>query len=489
MPTKNKKKSALPMEALPDDTRTHLHCLNMITVEEYLDWCRAHGRSVSLHKSTIQRENELSHAERLRSDSCVSKARRARRPNQMLLRLLADAGTSGMPGELHSLRSRLYGEEYSAPQREFTRRILSHLARRCPDLMWDRLTSGAAAHVYLATVIRMTDFHDHTVRAVESWRPRTKNSARRIASLARHLFANWDVPRFLDTAWSDDGPNGDLYRNWFLHLGAGNNIRTGDLPLLYTKKMAHAFTLAPDDYSVIEALRWGQVHGLGGDARIVEGLRGTLICQTFDDDEFWVSVVRFFLRHPMLDTVHFGPIVDYLRNQRFVSDEVVDADGRVHVIPPPQPNLTMNGRTPDSLLAQVEAWHHRLGLGGEGTSRVTWDGSGFRGFQSVEGSAGNRRTWLIRELCSKGQLIAEGSRMNHCVASYVSSCRAGRASIWAMEIEDKSELQKVLTIEVLNTPSRIVQAKGRSNRSPSAQERTVMRRWATAAGLTVAAWV
>src|SRR5262249_46003475 len=33
------------------------------------------------------------------------------------------------------------------------------------------------------------------------WKPRTHNSARQFSSLARHLFARWPVPAFMDSLW------------------------------------------------------------------------------------------------------------------------------------------------------------------------------------------------------------------------------------------------------------------------------------------------
>lgn len=293
---------------------------------------------------------------------------------------------------------------------------------------------------------------------------------------------------FLRPAGDIHASMADLTRFGRLHLGAGKNIRTAELPLLYTRKMAHHFMLAPSDYSIVEALRWGQVHGLGGDAQVVRALRGTRICTSVDNDEFWVSVLRFFIQNPMLDTAHYCPILDFVHNQKFVGDEVTGADGRLRTIPPPKPGFTMHGRTPPSLVQQVETWHGGLGYGSSADSGVTWKSNGIPAFRSVEGQS-KPRIWTSRELCSKAQLAAEGRRMNHCVATYASSCRCGQASIWTMEVEDKDGLKKVATIEVANAISRIVQVSGRANRKPSTQVRTLLGRWASAAGLTISSWI
>ena len=71
-------------------------------------------------------------------------------------------------------------------------------------------------------------------------------------------------------------------------------------------------------------------------------------------------MLQFFIANPMLDSAHIGPMIDYIHQQRFVSQDVFVAPGVVERRGPPQPNFTMKGRTPASLLRQVEAWHRTL---------------------------------------------------------------------------------------------------------------------------------
>src|SRR5262249_49909715 len=149
-------------------------------------------------------------------------------------------------------------------------------------------------------------------------------------------------------------------QEWFVHVGRGQNIRTADLPLPYTKRMAHYFMQAPAGLTVEAALRWGQIHGLGGSERLARAVIGTRLGASFRHDDFWITVLRFFIANPMLDLAHVGPIVDYIEEQRFVSQSVLVAPGVVERGGPAQPNFTMKGRTPTSLLRQVEAWDRTL---------------------------------------------------------------------------------------------------------------------------------
>jgi hypothetical protein len=80
----------------------------------------------------------------------------------------------------------------------------------------------------------------------------------------------------MDAVWfAGGGHDADRRLIRFLQLGFGNNIRTADLPLPYTKKMAHHFMRAPSHLNVEAALRWGQVLGLGGNERTANAVLTT----------------------------------------------------------------------------------------------------------------------------------------------------------------------------------------------------------------------
>lgn len=239
-------------------------------------------------------------------------------------------------------------------------------------------------------------------RPVEEWTPRTHNTRRQFASLARHLLAEYPVPTFMDAVWfMGVGQVAIQRQRWFSHIGMGNNIRTADTPIPLTKRMAHYFMLAPGDCTVDQSLRWGQVVGLGGTPRLARSIMATRLGEHFKDDDFWITVIRFFIDNPMLDLVHVGPIIDYLHDQRFVSREEFVAAGVFERRPPAQPNLTMKGRNPATLLRQVEQWHRRLGKEADHI-KGEWACSGIGGFDGIEGREGSPslRRWTIRELTS-----------------------------------------------------------------------------------------
>ncbi len=66
-----------------------------------------------------------------------------------------------------------------------------------------------------------------------------------------------------------------------------------------------------------------QVHALGGDRRLADALRGTQLVTDLRDNDFALSVIRFFIRNPMLDTVQIAPIIDYIWHQKYDSQLVL----------------------------------------------------------------------------------------------------------------------------------------------------------------------
>jgi hypothetical protein len=253
--------------------------------------------------------------------------------------------------------------------------------------------------------------------------------------------------------------------------------------------MAHHFLQAPDDFTVSAALRWGQIIGLGGNERLVRAVVATRLGEHFGHEEFWATVLRFFVAHPLLDLAQIGPIVDFIHNERFVGQEVFVAPGRIEQQGPPQPNFTMKGRTPESLLRQVGTWHRSLANTHQ--TRMEWAPSGIDRFRFVEGTerSGKVKVWTITELLSAKALSAEGRTMKHCVASYAHSCATRLKSIWTLEVDSFEGRAKLLTIEVLNSSRSIVQARGKCNILPTQKILTIVRRWAAQSGLTVSNYV
>lgn len=464
----------------------HIGQLGISSVEAYREWCRTHNFSQGINKNRHQRQAELHALSRTRATRIMVKEKKERNLKEILPRIYRK---ELQPENLQNTNSR---EIAAAFQESDTPEVLLKLLLYLEDNT-DLLKDAT----YIQGIAAFANHYKSWIRPLEEWHVKRHNRDRQFSQLARHLFATYDVPRFMDQAWFSGN---ETHQGWFKHIGAGQNIRTApDIPLLLTKKMAHHFLKAPKQYTIEEALRWGQVHGLGGDRRLVDALRGTRLTPDFSNDDFWMSVIRFFIANPMLDVRHVHPIIDYIWNQKYENRRVFVERGVATEIEPAQPNFSMKGRTPETLLRQVGAWHRELGKE-MGESNLHWSYSDINDFRFQEGNKQKRDTeankqkrdmkfWYIRELVSTDELVAEGRAMSHCVRTYAKSCYTGRSSIWTMEVEDENGRRKILTIEVSLTEKRIRQVRGKRNRLPTLKEKNLLGRWATQEGLQLAEYI
>jgi hypothetical protein len=245
--------------------------------------------------------------------------------------------------------------------------------------------AGDNRNVFSSGLLALSLYHGDWLRPIEAWRPLPQNPWPLFAALAQHLLARYPVPLFMTSAWFDLPPGEKLpQHDWYKHLGRGENIRTAHLPLRLTRAMAHLFTQAPHHYSAFAALRWAQVRGLGGSPVLARTVVGTRLGKILENEEFWVSVLHFFVNHPCLDLAQVGPVVDFLQHQRFEWKEGVSPDGVFGKRPPPQPDYTMKGRTVASILRQVEEWHKELGRE-TNQPLITWRRAPFNDFRLIQG--------------------------------------------------------------------------------------------------------
>lgn len=367
------------------------------------------------------------------------------------------------------------------PDTAFLKRIFLYFANLKIEFTDKKSTYAATGSDPIDILTNLARYQGDVIREVETWKPSSHNLQKQVYSFARHLFVKYHIPSFMDTAWH--GGLNSQYMTWFIQIGQGYNIRTvNGLPIPLTKKEAHLTMEAPKDFTIPQAIRYGQVLNLGGDERLVRQILRTRIGVNFENNEFWVSVFRWLLLHPMLDVAHYAPVVDYIFNQKFVPYRM-DTTG--HMICA-QPNLSMKGRDPETLLKQVEAWHKQLGKEKKG-SFSQWASSGINGFYSKNDRENVIR--MIQEICTQKELINEGRTMKHCAGSYAGSCAQGRISIWKFEEMSAGGIEKRLTIELDNRTRNIVQARGKYNAIATASDKYWLNQWAREARLGVSRYM
>jgi hypothetical protein len=475
--------------------RSHLARLKLEGLDDYRDWCATHGFAVRTRKSSVELREELQFAECARIAQVLAQKKKQHRAPLDLIEPILDGGLNW--DDIAGTPSAFFARTITTPkfdkeQRDALRRLVTICSGRL-DLLSSRGVVGGLGqsdeNTWLGGLVAVARLHSHWIRPLEEWTTRTKNDRRRFASLVRHLFAIWPVPTFMDTAWfKRDTDGGGRQQRWFVHLGAGQNIRTADVPIELTKRMAHHFMSAQEYLSIEAALRWGQISGLGGYARLFEAVVGTRLGTHFDNDDFWITVLRFFVANPMLDPAQIGPIVDYIHHQRFEPEERIGVVA-AQAAAPAQPQFSMKGRTAASLLRQVETWHRQLARSAQ--YPIEWRPCGIPSFAFVEGSerSQSNKRWTIREILSSKALTEEGRAMRHCVGSYARSCAKGACSIWSLQVKDRDGARRVLTVEVRLPGKLICQARGKFNVRASEKELQVLQRWASQAALQIATYL
>jgi len=461
-------------------------------ISRYKRWCKEHGfTKTTYEKSSRQRHDEVLFVQRQNADGKISQRKELekspRRTYQMIFRGEVSTQELGRASGPYERIGKKFGESTPAGKKALEELVMA-VDKHTNLLNYNHRMARRDSN-YLDAILRLHDYHEFWFRSPKNWKPKTHNDYRQFVDLARHLLAKYDVPQFMAKVWFEQN---DYHHDWYMHIGRGDNIRTAPhLPIQLTKKMAHHFLKAPKDYNLCEAFRWGQVFALGGNRRIVEALRQTRICQTYAHDDFWITVIRYFLRHPMLDTAHYNPITDYLHHMRFVPRNRMIARGEVERLPPEQPNLTMKDRDPEVLVEQVEAWHTRLAKETK-YRKGNWEHSSIGEFELEEGKLekGTLRIWRITELLSTEELRAEGRDMHHCVGSYSASCASGSVAIFSMSREVYGHsAKKLLTISVRPSTHCITEARGLYNARPDAKMRNILQAWANQENLQVPSYV
>lgn len=473
----------------------HIRALGLTSAGEYKDWCRKRGLSTGLLKSGPQRDKERGVAQRMQGQAAqVRMKQHTRRPQNTIVRIYRREIQKGGLGAdyLQKIRTLFAAFEDDTVPRRALLDLLLHVERYASNLF---RTDPAIPHLgsrwgntYLdglsALVCRQSDW----IRTIEAWKPASHNPRRQFSSLARHLLCQYDVPVFMDAAWM--GGNTDAVQrqqDWFQHVGSGGNIRTADIPVHLTKMMAHRFLQTPDDISIEHAFRRAQVVGQEGSKSLANAVIHSRLGISFEHEDFWSSVIQFLVHQPMLDPACVGPIADYIHNQKYIPEEIIQPGGIVIHGDPPQADFSMKGRSITRILQQIETWHEQLAEAvydpddptedhaRKGRVRyIQWENSGFRelSYHENKKKSEDRLHWTIQELLSNRELTAEGKEMHHCVASYAKNCRSGNTSIWSLRVREPGRIQQtILTIAVDNRTRSITQIRGRYNILPGGKTR------------------
>ncbi|MEQ8295285.1 MAG: PcfJ domain-containing protein [Nitratireductor sp.] len=337
-------------------------------------------------------------------------------------------------------------------------------------------------------------FVGEAIRDPAAWRPRMKSRdpARLRLAAARHLYARYPVSGALERIWIDAGgldvDEVRLRKSWYVIAARGGSLYKEAAGRWLTRKEVHRFLNPPGDLS-FEAAFWQAVaRSYTDDLGLALSIARTKVAHTPRRQfVFWREVVRFFCANPAPRAL-VDDLVDYL------------AACRRH-----DRRYSLKGRTLAALERQMHEWHRDLATIAriEAARRRAWRAAARAGMAAPEGGRwdgsaladwswkpsakeprARREEYVVRQLSSAAELVAETRAMRHCVSTYAAKCIAGSASIWSLSRRGAGKTERLLTIE-LDRCDRLVQVRGFANRPPLPDEQKVLARWAKARGVLV----
>lgn len=345
---------------------------------------------------------------------------------------------------------------------------------------------------------RISAYSDKWIRQPETWSGDLSNDPRVVVrSLLGHLFTLWEVPAFFDNAWLVKGDLSYLERDWYCHFARGGSLRKiQGMPPSITSRALHLAMQAPQELTVRQALRWGQVKSLGGGSEMLSEVLSSRMVKDLSNDAIWSRLLEKLIGSKNFNPKHFGLIADTLIE--VMARE--DGSRAVSLVTLPLDELVRYSRRYWRTLLKVirielpegsndincphlrRELHH---MNANQWARLPRS----RTFESVYEEGGESFRYRIVELTNQWQLVAESRSMKHCIDTYGRSCKVGRCSIFSLRMDEVADGKTVtnchLTIEVDRRSRRILEVRSRRNRYVIARHVPLLRKWANEMELVI----
>lgn len=326
-------------------------------------------------------------------------------------------------------------------------------------------------------------YSNDAIRPLENFTPRTRslNTTTRTRELIRYAFNKYNPPPFLYCVWDEDlkhpirfpyeylfGIKED-WRQWYLALAQGKSLYKECAMGLLTKRETFYFSTCPFTFTIPQAIWYSVIRCLDETAPTALARKiATTKLSNYRIDEFWKGVARWFIEN---DTSirQMNDLLDYIHNRHTE-----------------RPDWYIKDQTLTGLQKAMHSWHRELyRVRSMSVKYVKWDGIKVPNSDFERGHGKNKVVYKFNQLLTGKELAEEGNKQHHCVSSYGSKCHSGVCSIWSMKQRDQfGAFVRVLTIEVSSDGS-IIQARGYANRSPKADETSMLREWAAKSGFKV----
>lgn len=379
-------------------------------------------------------------------------------------------------------------EDWQRPMQPLLARLVKVLAEQ--TRIWEEVPVWR--HPIVPILVRMCAYETHWIRAPEEWQaPQQEDVKTIMRSLVAHLFVRYPVADFLYHAWQVRGDLRWRERDWFVQLAQGASWRDlQGLPRTISRRALHECARAPEDLSIAQGLRWGQVLASGGGPRLAREVVRSRMAHDMTHDAWWSRLIQKFAAAGETSARSYGLVADL-----FVEMFHQEQQGPVErLLALPMKELIAHAwkywrDAAAALSVHLPEWQQRSVTHPEcrqqlsSLMRQCWHPMIPR---SLQRSYPVRMGVIsLRELTSAAELIAEGREMRHCVARYASVCLRKGSSIFSLIIHRAGEEER-LTVEVCRETRKVKEIKGRWNRQPSPQAWTCLEQWTYESGCFVA---
>ena len=379
-------------------------------------------------------------------------------------------------------------DDWQEPMQPLLTRLVKVLAEQ--TRLWEEVPVWR--HPVVPTLVRMCAYETSWLRAPEDWRAPDERDVKSIMrSLLAHVFVRYPVAGFLYHAWQVRGDLRWRERDWFVQLAQGASWRDlQGLPRTITRRALHECGQAPDDLSIAQGLRWGQVRASGGGLRLAREVVTSRMANDMSHDAWWSRLIQKFSAAGEKSARYFGLVADL-----FVEMFAHEKQEKVELLlalPMKELHAYAWKYWSDAAAAlslHLPEWqkrsvtHPACRLQLSSMMRKCWDPMLPRIMQ--HSYKVKRAVLTLRELTSAAELIAEGREMRHCVATRSTLCLRKSRSIFSIHLHHADEKER-LTLEVCRDTRKVLEVKGWCNRQPSAKAWTHLEQWANDIGCFVA---
>ncbi|MEY5040885.1 MAG: hypothetical protein RLZZ414_420 [Bacteroidota bacterium] len=227
------------------------------------------------------------------------------------------------------------------------------------------------------------------------------------------------------------------------------------LPVNLTRKAAHLFKnlSAELDLTIKESFVYASFKSLGVSHEFAYTTINSI--RNFKESEFWVKTMTcFYIKGLKINDI--SNVMDYVYHTEYCEKRVVQ----------------WKMKSIKNILLESEKWHKRLASGFfRKSSNFHYRKSEIAKFELNW----DNKVFVIKHLASFNELVYEGEKLHHCVASYHRDVSLGNCKIFSLRLID-DQLEKPL-ITICLRGKLMVQARGTCNREPIEQEKEIISVW------------